>query len=274
MKKIIYFIGMLFTLVNVSSCMQDEVIEFESDEQLKLESTGYSCSGGNHCLPKVSIFGTENYATINLTYEEGFKDEGENNHRFTFKIWDASGYIYKEDHSLPANAMLSYRFPSSPTYETYTVLYSITCNNCNSCSNKGSIQISRNGDIHSGTTLDCFKNYVDYSAQLGINKSIIARTNSSLLSDSEHYMNVNNVRIYKLVNGKKEQTHHYASFSASYNEIIISNPPSESNSQYQIEFYNDICLGNTTHYLYLVYNTYMPGEIRLEQTYLQEHKEH
>lgn len=273
MKQIIYFIGMLLTLVNVSSCMQDETIEFESDEQLKLESSSFICSGNKDCLPKVLISGVENLATINFT-DDSFKKD----HRYTFKITDPSGYVYLLKENFPANSTLSYRFPPSLTHETYNVSYSITCNDCIRCTDEGSIQINADGKIQSSSTLQCFKNYVSYTAHLETNSSITIETSSSLpYTDPEHYMGVDKIRIFLLnQEGKKEKIYHNATVEASsVQRLTVKNIPTiESGKRYQIEFYNDICKGNATHYLYLVYNTYMPGQTYLEHISLQENKEH
>lgn len=271
MRKFVYFVGMLFTLVNVSSCMQDESIEFESDEQLKLESPDFICSRDGDCLPTVLVSGVGYLATINLT-DDSFKKD----HRYTFEMNGTSG-SYMRERNLPANTMLSFLFPIASSDGAYTASYSITCDNCGRCSAGGSIQISKDGTIRSGTSLDCFKDYVDYSVRLGTNNSILIETSSSLpYTDPDHYMEINQMRIYQLNEyGRKGEIRHYAKLEPSSYRLTIRDLPMEINKTYQIELYNEKCKGNATHYLFLTYNTQaFNGTIHLEDYYLQLAKSH
>ncbi len=267
MRKLFYLFSILFTSVNMSSCVQDEMFEHESDEQLELASQGYSCSGGGKCLPKVSVSGEQNYATISLTYERKAEDQGNNDHKFTLRIWDA-GFTYKEESNLPATALLFYRFPPSPTYATYSVSYSITCEECFGCFDGGFVQISSSGKINSGSPLSCFKNYVNYTVRLSGtgSSSVSVGTNSNLqYTDPEHYMGVNRMRVCNITNGGRSTVLDTQLGESYQYKITLPTPFSTSYTKYRVELYNDTqCRGNREHFVFFDYEYYV-GTVHLGQ---------
>ncbi len=57
MKKLFYFYCVLFVSISISSCVQDQMFENESEKQLELANYNYVCNSKNKCIPTVSISG-------------------------------------------------------------------------------------------------------------------------------------------------------------------------------------------------------------------------
>ena len=276
MKKLFYFYCVLFVLISISSCVQDQMFENESEKQLELANYNYVCNSKNKCIPTVSISGIGRIANVHLSCVNH-----DNDHEFTFRCWGENGFIYKEENFLSANSSFTIGFPPSSTNKAYDVSYSLSCRSCYQCSTSGVIRINPDETIDAGSINDCFKDYLSYSVMLdyGYSNSVIIETQDyNHFHDEANYMDVNKIRVY--ITDTYGQKRLYPSpvsieLLSPYRLRIYDLPTSNntlSMKSCQVELYNEKCKGNFEHYLYFTYTSH--GDIRLGQYVLQNHKEH
>lgn len=142
--------------------------------------------------------------------------------------------------------------------ESYLATWSVRCSkyDCSSCSQSGSILKKSSGEIETGSIKACHKDYLSYSIEniyASNTFKLVLNDNDGNLLNTEKYMSIDGIRIYKIEGypGTLQEIYGAGSLDTSLgaNQLRFSLYSQEMFKNFRIVFYSSKCEHNYEHYL-------------------------
>lgn len=272
-----YFINLLvvFQLSILFSCGNDSLLNDDSN-LLSLEMGNDSIQTLRYCyncLPMITAYHDPGFNELVIAWSGYSENPVQHPVTISYKVDGFSGSKRIES----ANGEIRQKVYTG----TYIARWSVKCGaySCLSCNKSESILKKESGGTEVSNYNACYKDYLTYSVEKVYNFSntydLILR-NSADLNNTEKYITIDNIKVYKVDKGTGFELEIYNALSLDMSSapyrirLFLSNQ--EMDQSFRIKFFSSRCENNSAHYLYT--NYYFDGQGARLSSYLNLAKNH